>query len=245
MTQNSCRSSTMGRTIAPVREVWSPRQAEARRPIGLHFRNGVICCSLRVVNRSRKWLHRNLVDRCCVNGSASVMPVVPVGTCLSRSSRVRFVSDNDQKGLFRMKMKRISVAAASLACCAAVLVPSAANAQEQPSPVPSPSTQEGDQGTNGEVGTLDADVSNGWVKMYLSGYPSRWYAALSNNVPGGAGLGHYEVYGPNGYHWNSPERYNPSTSATGTGAGTVCAQLWIKQSNGSYLSAGRPCANVY
>jgi hypothetical protein len=140
-----------------------------------------------------------------------------------------------------MKMKRISVAAASLACCAAVLVPSAAQAQEQPSPAPSASTQS----TDGEMGTLDASVSNGWVRMYLSGYPSRWYASLSNNVPGGAGLGHYEVYGPNGYHWNSPERVNPQTSATGTGAGTVCAQLWIKQANGSYLSAGRPCADVY
>ena len=95
-----------------------------------------------------------------------------------------------------------------------------------------------------DVGPLDADVRNGWVRMYLSGYPSGWSAHAWTDVPGGA-CGHVEFTGPNGYHWNSPHRCSPDATANGTGAGVVCANIWALQSNGQYISLGRPCANVY
>lgn len=148
-----------------------------------------------------------------------------------------------RKGL---KMNRFKVFSASIGALAiGLMAPATALAQDEVGVAPTPDVSISAPLGGGEITPFDANVRNGWVKMFLRGGPGGWNVSLSNDIPGGGGLGHYEITGPNGYHWNSPEYVNPSAYATGTGAGWVCGELWIKQGNGSYQSAGKPCAQVY
>lgn len=129
-----------------------------------------------------------------------------------------------------MRLKKRTFFASVLAAfCMAVAVPSAVSAQP-------------------DVGTLDAQVSDWWSNMYLSGYPTRWYASAWNSIPAHVNYytGHFQITGPNGHNFNSPDRYNPQASTSGTGAGWVCSTLWVKEFPWSgYAQWGRACAQVY
>jgi hypothetical protein len=130
--------------------------------------------------------------------------------------------------LMRVK-KRMMIAPIVAAFAMAIAAPSAASAQP-------------------DVGTRDAQVSNWWSNMYLSGYPSLWHAAATNSIPGNVNYyrGHFQITGPNGKNYNTADTYSPQATTSGTGVGQVCANLWIKETPSSgYVSWGNACANVY
>lgn len=140
-------------------------------------------------------------------------------------------------------MKKTKLLAAVVAVAAlGVVAPAAALAESPASNSPTPEiTQMADGGV---ITPFDANVRDGWAKLHLTGYPSGWQASFTQDIPGGM-VGHWEISGPNGYYWNTPDVTNPWANANGTGAGWVCGKLWGKLVGGGYQLVGNPCAKVY
>lgn len=156
------------------------------------------------------------------------LPGHPLGMPRERKGHLMGnVPDRERGKGFGRVIMRTGLAGAAVAAMS-MTAPSAAGAQE--------------------VGVQDAQGCSVWMCMYTSGYPAGWNMSSTSHIPAGQkNFGHFEFWGPNGAHWNSPDRYNPAASFGGTGGGQVCSRLWLKDNPGAnnWTYHGTVCHNVY
>ena len=57
-------------------------------------------------------------------------------------------------------------------------------------------------------------------------------------------VGHMEIWGPGGMHFNSADEQYPGVCGHGIGHGQTCAQFWQLISPGNYRSYGLACKDI-